>query len=529
MADLKIAVIGSGLAAVAACKALIARGVKPVVLDVGELIDAQRASVVERMSQLQPAQWAVEDRDLITRNCTIRGDRFPQKLAFGSDYFYGRSSHFAPIENIGGNESCPPFSYAQGGFSVGWGAAVLPPDDCDLLDWPIANRELRKYYADVLYGLPYSAATDSLTVNFPLLREPSGVIQMTRGNRVLLRDLELSGLFAPNKLVFGQARLLANPDSLDGCKYCGCCMSGCVYGAIYKTNRDIKQMSESKLIDYRSGMIVHSLEEQDGVVKVLVDKAQGCRETLRFDRVFVAAGTLNSTRIVLQSKKLYDQKVEIKTTVAFVAPMLRFRPLPLDWPDCNTLPGIFLAYKVDRLSDHWVHTQLSTPNELVLERLGIAFRSSGLMGYLKQRLARHLAIAVCNLHSDHANSYEIVLKRGQGNDADKIISTRRSAEGAIRAIKLASQKLLHIGHKIRCYPIIPAIKNTTRQGGYHVGGSLPMRLSPEKETETDCLGRPKGWRRIHIVDSSVFPSLPGTTIGLLAMANSARIASETEL
>ena len=42
--------------------------------------------------------------------------------------------------------------------------------------------------------------------------------------------------------------------------------------------------------------------------------------------------------------------------------------------------------------------------------------------------------------------------------------------------------------------------------------------------ETDLLGRPGGWSRVHVVDSSVFPSLPGTTVALLAMANAVRIA-----
>jgi choline dehydrogenase-like flavoprotein len=53
-----------------------------------------------------------------------------------------------------------------------------------------------------------------------------------------------------------------------------------------------------------------------------------------------------------------------------------------------------------------------------------------------------------------------------------------------------------------------------------------MMKHPIAETDTNLLGNPKGWRRIHVIDSSVFPSLPATTPGLLAMANAARIASE---
>jgi choline dehydrogenase-like flavoprotein len=44
--------------------------------------------------------------------------------------------------------------------------------------------------------------------------------------------------------------------------------------------------------------------------------------------------------------------------------------------------------------------------------------------------------------------------------------------------------------------------------------------------QTDALGRPHGLERVHLVDSSVFPSIPATTITLSVMANAYRIATE---
>lgn len=43
--------------------------------------------------------------------------------------------------------------------------------------------------------------------------------------------------------------------------------------------------------------------------------------------------------------------------------------------------------------------------------------------------------------------------------------------------------------------------------------------------QTDTLGRPAGAGRIHVVDSSCFPSVPGGAITLTAMANAHRIAT----
>ena len=59
--------------------------------------------------------------------------------------------------------------------------------------------------------------------------------------------------------------------------------------------------------------------------------------------------------------------------------------------------------------------------------------------------------------------------------------------------------------------------------GWHLGGTLPMTARPGEPWQTDLLGRPHGWSRTHVADSSTFPSLPGTTVALLAMANATRI------
>ena len=43
--------------------------------------------------------------------------------------------------------------------------------------------------------------------------------------------------------------------------------------------------------------------------------------------------------------------------------------------------------------------------------------------------------------------------------------------------------------------------------------------------QSDLLGRPQGAGRVHIVDASVLPAIPATTITFGVMANAHRIAS----
>ena len=527
---MRVAIIGSGLAAISAAKSLVDRGVKPIILDYGKILDEDRRSVVLELSRLKPDQWTPRKREFIVSNPTVNNkNSFPQKLAFGSDYFYGDSIHNAPVETDG---LLPPFSYAKGGFSVGWGASVLPPDDCDLQAWPIERGHLEHYFKKVLSSLPYSACDDGLSEHFPLYSDTAEPLQLTRGNAQLLKDLEKLTKLNRGMISFGQSRLLVRStenNELTGCKYCGYCMSGCVYGCIYKSNQDLDRLVSAGLVDYMQGILVHSLQEIDDKVQVSFFNKEGNAESLTFDRVFLGAGAVGSTRIVLQSKRLYQHEVRLLSTVNFIAPILRMESVPIDWPNANTLPSLFLEFKVEGLSNHWVHTQLSTPNEMAFEKLGIHPSRHGLRQAIKKRMAKHLVIAHCNMHSDHANGYLLSLKKGNLDGVDKFLSRREEINEPYRAIKQAKRKLFSMVRSFGWYTLTPFVLDGIRSGGYHVGGTLPMKLNTEKGTDTNLLGSPKGWKRIHIVDSSVFPSLPGTTIGLLAMANAARIATEVEL
>jgi choline dehydrogenase-like flavoprotein len=49
-------------------------------------------------------------------------------------------------------------------------------------------------------------------------------------------------------------------------------------------------------------------------------------------------------------------------------------------------------------------------------------------------------------------------------------------------------------------------------------------LDPQDGVESDVLGRVAPWRSIHLVDASVFPTVPATTFTLSIMANAHRIA-----
>ena len=527
----RIAIVGSGLAAVSAAKVLIDRGVKPTLLDCGDLLDTKTSEIVERMSNLHPEKWDRLDVSHVAANESLHNKSFPQKLAFGSDYFYGANEHHQPIITDG---IPPPVSYAKGGFSVGWGASVLPPDDKDIKCWPIGNQELKPYFKKVLSDLPYSACDDGLSKVFPLHSTSYDPLDLTLGNNEILKKMQNTRSIADSENIsFGQSRLLVQSNktsSTNGCSYCGYCMSGCVYGYIYKSSQDIDKLVDANLLEYIPNTLVLSVSEAENLVEVtMYSKNTSEIHKQIFDKLLLGAGAVNSTRIVLRSKKIFDREIRLLSTVTFIAPMFRAKGIKLDWPNINTQPGIFFEYKNEALSDHWIHTQLSTPNELVLDKLGIDLNKTNILQWLKKRMAEHLLIAHGNLHSDHANGYFIKLMQQTGRDGDVLHTRREQRKTTPIAIRKSVWKLFSLMRKLGCYVMFPFVQDSMKSGGYHVGGTMPMMENPIEETDTNLLGNPKGWQRIHVIDSSIFPSLPGTTIGLLAMANAARIASELDL
>jgi choline dehydrogenase-like flavoprotein len=72
---------------------------------------------------------------------------------------------------------------------------------------------------------------------------------------------------------------------------------------------------------------------------------------------------------------------------------------------------------------------------------------------------------------------------------------------------------------------VPGLVKSTPFGFHgHLAGTLPMRASPGP-LESDAEGRLAGTRRVFVVDSAAFPTLPAQNLTFTAMANARRVAA----
>lgn len=529
-----VAVIGSGVAGAFAAHALASRGASVTILDVGESLEPRRQAAVERLHKLPAEHWSAADFQLIDENPTYGQGVLPKKIHFGSDYIYAEDRPFAHIDTkVAGRVPYPTF--AKGGFSNIWGAAVLPTDACDMADWPIRRSEMEAYFRKVARLLPICGGEGNLEQSFPAYVEPLGTLNPGPQGDALLADLKRAEkALLKRQTIFGKARLAVHTSDGEhgvlACNDCGYCFTGCVRGAIYSTLPMLVDLARKHGVRHRIGLFVERIAEQDDKVIVdVVDAGSQERSSLTFEAVFVAGGPINSTRLLLRSRELYDRPVRLKESQKFVVPMLRMHGAPSAIERSSiTLASLFLETKTGALSDHWIHAQIVPMNEVMVRAARLPGTKHPIVGRLWQPWLRRMMAAWCGMHSDHSSAVQLCLRRdGAGTDRldlNLVVSEHALAEGRVAARDLFRKGLLF--GTVFCYWMI---RFSNPGSGTHCGASFPMTERPVGPFDTDRLGRPFGWSKIFVVDSSVLPSIPGTTLALPVMANAYRIASNAPL
>ena len=530
---MKVVVVGSGLSAVGALKAIVKTGIKPTVIDVGRQLDPERQMIKLRMSMIQPMNWSDDDVKSLASNFTANSNSaIPKKLVLGSDYFYSSDNSVSVKSGIF-SRSSPTYSLAMGGFSAGWGAAFLPPAESDIKDWPVSHDEILDHMRECVQSISISEPVDELSKFFPALKQDSGEsLRLTKGQRKLLQTLRSSTrstIDSPE--VFGQARIMTrskNIGDLKGCNFCGHCSAGCVYDAIYKAELEVNQMRLEQQIEYLGGWKVRTIVESGSAVKVsMVNEHSGEERNIEADRLFLAAGAVNTTRIMLQSQNMSGFEATIKQTGGFLQPFVSAVHYPVAWPNQNTQSNVFLEFKERKLSDRWVHVQVSQPNELAMSKLGLQHSTiNSVRGKLAKFVSGNLLVAIVNTHSDHGSKYVVRLGDHFVNGVAQLESKQILHPNQKSVVSVLNSRLKKIFRRKGAVALGFARQESFASVGYHFGASFPMSANPKLPTDTDTLGRPFGWKHVHIVDTSVLPSIPGTSIGLLTMANAHRIASE---
>ena len=517
----KVVVIGSGLSAFGAISALLEKNFDVQVIDVGKFLPPEVDSRVKKLRDVP----LVERSDFFIENFLAEESligvkkKMPRKGLFGSYFFYEE-------EMINSTQSLP-FSEAFGGYSVAWGAATLMPRMEDLRDLPFDFNDITEAAQALAQKFPIPYFEDSLTPFFPNLvtHSETAAIKLSHSQSFLKNCLSrLITTSGDAVCLVGQARVATFSTGINSCVYCGMCSSGCAFNSIFSTKQEISQLHEKGAIGYFPNRKVTRLIELNDRVQIIVNNLESNKmETLEADYVFVAAGTLNSTKIAIETFNVKNKKVNFLKTGNLVKGYFSLRKLGFDWPNQNTQANVFMESYNPNISEYWIHSQISTPNEIVIKKIGYLNKGSlaEIFKPLKKWFLSHLVLVMTNLHSSTGPFYEVEFSANEGKSAfrGELIHSKKVRKLESRVSRFLDRKLMRIG-----FLPLPFTKKGSANGfGYHLGGSMPMGGSGQMAT--DSLGRFEDSSRISFVDTSVLPSIPSTTIGFLAAANAYRIAN----
>jgi ferredoxin len=522
-------IIGSGAAAAGAALALSHReNLQITVIDIGLQLESDREQLIETLATSSPDQWDEQTIELISKQpVASRNSVVPEKRVFGSDYPFRNASQLGGLTAVNG-ANASVISPAYGGFSNVWGSQIMPFTAAAFDSWPVSAATMRHHYEAILQQIPFAGEEDDLASRFPLMRPSVPLPSMSPRSLRVLRAYEKHKAKLNNYgITLGKARLAF---SAEQCVRCGMCMTGCPYGLIYSAAQTFDTLRRASRVTFRSGFLALKIMEEDNRVAVIVKEiATGGMRRFEADRVYVACGAIGTTRLVANSLGLFDVDLPMLESRQFMLPLLSLQATedPRNKRDF-TLNQFNMIVAPDGGSVDISTIHFYTFNPAFVDGLPSALRARS-AERLRVQLLRRLTVALGYLPS--WNSSRLRIHIGPGANRPELPELNISGEapppGQSQMLRTVLLRLARSGRMLDLYPLLPMLRLSAPGKSYHWGGSFPHAADRPVTFSSDRLGRVGPWERTHLVDASVFTTVPAMTFGLTVMANAHRIATES--
>lgn len=512
-----VIVVGSGPGGVSAAFPLVEAGLRVLMVDGGKQADArppEEGFLLARAHDAEQWKWMVgkDFHALRDRNAVSPKLRVPSQAYVFDD--------FARDNRINGEGFIAIGSLANGGLSNAWGCGVAQLSADELAELPFSASEMRASYARVSKRIGISGQNDDDMADYfgqdEFLQPP---ILMDEPHTRLLHLYEKRRVkLHAHGFKLGRSRLaVLSIDTSDrrACNLSGNCLFGCSRGSLYSAVHDLPALRKHANFTELSGILVDNLNrDNDGWMVAGKSVEDGERRSFTADKVVLAAGTLATTRLVLNA---LNHRQSISMLSSPTAAFLLWLPGLLG---TKRLPGFGLG-------------QLSFTLSLRdgISAFGSTFSTTGI---LMSEFARHIPMrrryavdllkgllsscVVGNLFlPGQLTKARVSLKE----DGSLVVSGTYS-ENVAPLMNEARKKLSKAYWSIGAL-LLPGSYTVGLPGGdIHYAGTLPMRDKPVLG-ETSSLGEVKEMDGVYVVDGACLPSLPAKSHTLTIMANADRI------
>ncbi len=512
-----IYIIGSGPAGIAAASALLARGRKVTMLDVGVELDKE--------IQLKLAQFRNQPNfDLLKELKYELSKNNDVKLAYGSDYVYRQNQLVNFVTD--GQIYCQP-SFAKGGLSNIWGAFVDTYHPNDFHDWPFTIEKLWPYYQKILEFLPIATNQIHEKEKYSFHYKPSD-----QAKYLLDHYLSSGNKLSNSGFQYGPAKLAVRFADIKNqhCSYCGMCQYGCPSLLIYSSTDSLNKLLKNENFIYKDRVFVEKIEEKsDGIILHILKGHVKEKDSIPGSQVFIACGSILSTTLVLNSLGQHQEPAVLADSQHFMFPCILFKKINKPQQEnLHTLCQLYLKLKNDHFLSQDAHLQIYTYMDQYQKKLQRKFgRLFPFIKLLLSPLLSRLIVIQGFLHSQDSNQFSLQVV-ASGLEISEITVKLAKIENVTTQAKI-NRVISHLtkhSRLLKFFPIKSMLKVSKVGRSYHYGGSFPMSAKPTTHYQTDLLGRVNGFKRLHIVDGAIFPSIPANSITFTIMANAYRIATE---
>jgi len=514
----EVIIVGAGAAGAASALAL--RGCGILMLDVGleppaRTLPAVPMAELARNEDLRKALvgesfdsfLAPDERDLTV------------KLKAPAMRFVSNRPSELPKDEYDGFYSIQSFS--KGGLANAWGAGVMRFTESELRHFPLSVSEVDPWFDFLTEHIGISGSSaDDLTGYFGSaagLLPPLPLCAL--GDRFVARYNRRRAFLNDRGLTVGRPRLAVLSKAFRGrerYRTYGQEFFSAPHEGIYSPAFTIDELRREGSLQYRPGVLVEKFsQDADGVTVYGRDLATGQSLTFAAQELVLAAGALNSSRIVLTSAGDFESKLPLLDNPVSFLPFIDIQrigiPLAVD-----AFVGAELSVLLSDPADPFP-TQGSLYNLMgplrtdLLKEFPLSFK--GNLTATRELVPAILMIQLFYPDLPNPANYLQLLPSGG-------LRMVRGLPGTNRLEPQLASLLRRMGYAA----FASLAKRPISGSSIHYAGTMPMRAGTRKKFETDLLGRFDWANRVSVADASTFPVLPAKNLTFMAMANACRMA-----
>jgi hypothetical protein len=374
-----------------------------------------------------------------------------------------------------------------GGLSNVWTGVIDKFDSIDLNEWPIGFNSLNIYYDKLLKLVKEHQIYD---------------FSIQKGNTLnneIKNKINNQLLFKNKKTKIKSASLFLKKNKNNK------------YISLNFTNYINQQIKNSK-IKFIKGKVEKISETNNGVnLEVNENKRVNY---YKCDYLFIGCGSPSTLKLIQKSQRKYDDKLFLKNNKKIVYPVYfnqRKKILDPVKNFYNPYPLIQINHFSQKLGN--IYSQVSNFNETLLSYILKNVNNLKLL-YKLLKIFHKFGFAYTSLDSKYGDKFTFDVN-------DNIIVQKSKYDKKFFKENMSTFTENNSVNDYFKFINLPIFRNEL--SGNHFGSVFPMRKSKKKFYESDIYGRICNYKKISILDSSIFTTLPSKPPTFTIMANALRI------